>query len=114
MRNRLLLIPAVALASLAVVAPAGATIIGVSGAAFATEEGSPSYNANAYDDGAGAKIHWWNEKQNVTLGAALTDVLDITLLGTYDPPPPFVTANGDLAAGTQVSSHFLYFDPRDS
>jgi hypothetical protein len=94
--------------------PAGATIIGVSGAASLSPEASPSYRANAYDDpnSPAPQIHWWNEQQNVTLSAALTNVLDIDTPGFYDQP--FASALGDLAAGTVVSSHYLYFDPLNS
>jgi hypothetical protein len=114
MRMNPVLVPAAAtLALLVGVGPAQATIIGVAGAAFATEEANPAYVANAYNNlGANPLVHWWNELQNVTLGANLNNVLDITSPGAYDAP--FPSALGDLAAGTVVSSHYLYFDPLNS
>jgi len=100
-----------ALAALSLHAPASATIIGIAGAAFPTEEASPSYLANAFNDPStpAPRVHWWNEQQNGTLGAGLTDVLDIVAPGVYGAP--FASALGDLSAGTAVSSHYLYFDP---
>jgi hypothetical protein len=98
-------------AALALHAPASATIIGVSGAAFPTEETSPSYLPNAFQDpnSPAPRVHWWNEQQGVTLGTGLVDVLDIVAPGVFGAP--FTSALGDLAAGTTVSSHYLYFDP---
>src|SRR5262245_10398785 len=100
-----------AVATLGLLAPASATIIGVSGAAFPTEETSPSYLANAFQDPSSPppRVHWWNEQQGVVLGAGLTDTLDIVAPGVYGAP--FSSALGDLAPGTAVSSHYLYFDP---
>jgi PEP-CTERM motif-containing protein len=104
----------VVLAAIAVLGPsvpASAIIIGVSGAAFPTQEANPSYLPNAFQDtnSPPPRVHWWNEQLNVSLGAGLTDVLDIVAPGVYGAP--FASALGDLSAGTAVSSHYLYFDP---
>jgi len=93
--------------------PASAIITGFSGDAFPTQEAKPSYLPNAFQDpnSPPPRVHWWNEGTEV-LGAGLTDVLDIVAPGVYGGP--FTSALGDLAAGTPVESHYLYFDPLNS
>jgi hypothetical protein len=111
--KRLTLLATATLLAVGLHTPAGATIIGVSGAASLGPEANPSYLPDAYNDtGATPLIHWWDEQQNVSLSAALDDVLDIDTPGTYHSP--FTSQRGDLAAGTVVSSHYLYFDPLSS
>lgn len=66
------------------------------------------YTANYFNDPTtAAPIHFWNEKQNVELTAAL--LVDIDAQGTYQNP--FTSANATIASGTRISSHYAYHDP---
>jgi len=71
---------------------------------------SPSgmkYKASPYQSTDG-KVRVWDEKQGVTLGAALK--VDASPAGTYDSFADLHTST--LAAGTKVDSHYISFDPK--
>lgn len=90
-------------------ATTNAAILGVTGfGVHETDLTQVGYTANYFDDPTtAAPIHFWNEKQDVTLTSAL--LVDIVAQGTYHSP--FSSANASIAAGTRVNSHYAYQDP---
>jgi hypothetical protein len=64
------------------------------------------------DTGANRLVHGWNERQDVTLDRDV--FVDLIHPGVYDHNSDLGYFNQyRIAAGTVVSSHLLYFDPRD-
>lgn len=80
-----------------------------------TTAGGPNTGATRdfFDDtGTNKLIHGWNERQDVTLDRDIH--VDIVHPGVFDHNNDLGYFNQDkIAKGTVVSSHMLYFDPRN-
>lgn len=70
------------------------------------------YKANFFNDNSpnGIPVRAWDELQNVELQSDL--LVDVNAMGTYQSS--FASANGFIPRGTKVSSHNIYFDPKNS
>jgi hypothetical protein len=68
------------------------------------------YTPNAFQE-TDDKIRAWNEQSDYTLTSDLT--VDITNPGLYDSNKD-LDKHSSIAAGTEISSEYLYFDPKHS
>lgn len=101
--RRSVLLPALGL--LLAATPAAAAVIGTTGAI--SEIAAPASTLEGALD-SNTQIFLYAEQASVTLGSALAVNLDAP--GTYDNTnlPP---GGGPIAAGTQVDSYFVHFNP---
>jgi hypothetical protein len=102
-----------ALVAVAIVGPkASAATIGVTSGGDIISPTAGGALPNFFND-ATSIVHGWNEQQNVILGKDI--YVDINSNGTYNQISDLGGFNAlKIAAGTAVSSHLLYFDPRNS
>jgi hypothetical protein len=102
--------------SLTIPSASSAGFVSVSGPGNILDPAATSTGATANffnDTGANRVVHAWNERQNVTLDHDL--FVDITRPGVFDHNHDLGYYNQHrIAAGRVVSSHLLYFDPRNS
>jgi hypothetical protein len=92
--------------------PARAGFLGVTGKGAIIPPGSGGALPNFFDDPAKkAVVHGWEERQGAVLAADV--YVDIVAPGTYAKESDLAGFEAaKVAAGTRVSSHLLYFDPK--